>query len=76
MLVHSFSDRQTYAVCVVEQLKPYQGVLIIRINGVEIHRENVPLAYDARFGPNYDDLQSWEKIASKVIDAHHLSRIK
>lgn len=50
----------------------YKGLLTITDRGgekeVEMHRQEVGLAYGAQFGPDVDDVAAWQEIAIKVVD--------
>lgn len=47
----------------------YTGwLVVIDDNGNVLHREAVPLAYAARFGPDVDDVHTWMERTVEVID--------
>jgi len=47
---------------------PSYGILIINDNGREVVRERVRLAYDARFGPDAQDVQDWQDRFERYLD--------
>lgn len=53
----------------VNRLELYRGELTIRDGNRLIHTEKVGLMYGAQFGPDADDVATWEEIALKVVDA-------
>lgn len=55
----------------VHQTGGYYGILYIfdHQNGdALIHSEQVGLAYGARFGPDVDDVSTWQEKAIEVVD--------
>lgn len=38
-------------------------------NDIEIHTEQVGLAYGAMFGPDVEDVAQWQNLACKVVDS-------
>jgi hypothetical protein len=57
-----------YTVTVVRE-SPYRGILTITEGEQVLYRESVGLMYDAQFGPDVDDVASWQDIAVRVIDS-------
>lgn len=55
--------------------EPYRGLLVVvDDNGNVIHKEQVGLAYAARFGPDVDDVNTWMERTVEVIDNPALRR--
>lgn len=55
----------------VERARPYQGVLQVWSDAAHatlLHSAAVGLSYDARFGPDYEDVCEWERIAADFVD--------
>ena len=52
----------------VHRLAPYRGELTILDGKAIIHRQEVSLMYGALFGPDVDDVATWQEIATKVVD--------
>lgn len=47
----------------------YRGTLIVvAAGGHELMREDVGLAYGARFGPDVDDVAMWQELVTTWID--------
>jgi hypothetical protein len=46
----------------------YRGMLTVTNDGEVIHQEEVGLAYAARFGPDMDDVATWQDRVVQVID--------
>lgn len=57
-----------YTVTVIREA-PYRGILTITEGKLVLHRESVGLMYDALFGPDVDDVASWQDIAVRFIDS-------
>lgn len=57
-------------VCTVTRAGPYLGDLwIVDLHGnVVAHKEQVHLSYDAKFGPDMDDVADWQLRCMDVID--------
>ncbi len=57
--------------CEVQRTEPYKGILIIEdlVNQKLIHKEEVHISYDARFGPDMYDAQVWSVKACNVVDS-------
>jgi len=53
----------------VIRIDDHAGTLVIQDCGKVIHEESVGLSYGAIFGPDTDDVVSWQDKAVKVIDA-------
>lgn len=56
-----------YVIC-VNRTRPYRGELTISDAGQLLHREPVSLSYDARFGPDIDDIAYWQQLAVAFVD--------
>lgn len=48
--------------------KTHSGELTVTNDGTVIHREEVGLAYGAIFGPDVDDVATWQDRCIQVID--------
>ena len=46
----------------------YQGELVISDGNQKLHQQTVGLMYGAIFGPDIDDVQSWQQIAMEIVD--------
>lgn len=57
-----------YVVTVIREA-PYRGTLRISGGGKVLHWETVGLMYNALFGPDTDDVGSWQEIAERFIDS-------
>jgi hypothetical protein len=57
--------------CLVTRTRPYEAryTVTVAATGEVLHDAEVGLAYDARFGPDVDDVGHWQQIALKAIDA-------
>jgi len=47
---------------------PYRGVFTITEGEQVLYRESVGLRYNAQFGPDVDDVESWQEIAERFVD--------
>jgi hypothetical protein len=54
--------------CSVTRVDGYLGELKIVNDGVVIHHEQVGMAYGAVFGPDMDDVATWQERCIFVID--------
>jgi hypothetical protein len=61
----TLDDRYT---CTVERLGRSCGRLIIRDGEIELFAEGVMLHYEARFGPDVADVESWMGKCEEFID--------
>jgi hypothetical protein len=61
-----------YAVTVT-RLDKYCGELTIREHNRLIHRHAVGLAYGALFGPDVDDVATWQQMAIEIVDGQQIS---
>lgn len=56
--------------CTVERLDAYQGLL--KVQDTQENRtlleEHVSLAYGAQFGPDIDDVRTWEDKCVEIVD--------
>ena len=52
----------------VERVEPYKGELIIKDGDTTLTTKSVTLAYDAKFGPDVEDVQQWENMCADFID--------
>lgn len=59
---------EKYVVTVTREA-PYRGILRITEAGQVLHWETVGLAYNAQFGPDVDDVETWQQIAERFIDS-------
>jgi hypothetical protein len=66
------ADGGKYHCCVEQDEDGYNGTLIVTKvdTGEEILREAVGIAYAARFGPDVDDVVTWQALSIQAIDAH------
>lgn len=54
----------------VERLCPYNGQLVIKDGDSEILREDVTISYDAIFGPDMADIDTWENRCVELVETH------
>ena len=56
--------------CIVYRDREYRGVLQVvdEENGETVYEEQVGLAYDALFGPDVDDVYTWQETCIDVVD--------
>jgi len=47
---------------------PYHGELTISDGATVLYREPVSLSYNAQFGPDVDDVRSWQESAIAFFD--------
>jgi hypothetical protein len=52
----------------VHWLRPYRGKLTIWEGEKLIHSQKLALMYHAVFGPDVDDVATWQEIATTVVD--------
>ncbi len=52
----------------VRRTAPYQGELTITDGEQTIHRQQVGLMFDALFGPDVDDVLTFQSIAIRFVD--------
>lgn len=52
----------------VRRVSDYIGELTITEKEVIIYKCKVPLMYGAVFGPDSDDIMTWQKIVEDVVD--------
>lgn len=52
----------------VRRLAHYKGELTICDESKVLNRQEVSLMFDARFGPDIDDVRCWEFLAVKFVD--------
>lgn len=52
----------------VDRTGDYTGELAIHLDDKELLREPVGLSYGALFGPDVDDVQTWQRRAIKFVD--------
>lgn len=52
----------------VERVEPYKGELVIKENDKVLTIKAVTLTYDAKFGPDMDDIRTWEDLCINFID--------
>lgn len=55
---------------IVYRKRPYKGYLIVKDihDNQVIHRQDVTINYDAQYGPDINDIDTWQGIAMKVAD--------
>ena len=49
-------------------IAPYRGELTIADGAIVLYREPVSLSYNAQFGPDVDDVRSWQESAIAFVD--------
>ena len=49
------------------------GHLTVFFKDQSIHEQDVPLAYDAIFGPDMFDIEVWGQIACEIVDKHRVA---
>jgi len=47
----------------------YHGFLVIKDGEKELLREATHISYGARFGPDMDDVTTWQNRACEIVDA-------
>jgi hypothetical protein len=52
----------------VERVEPYKGELVIKEGDKELTHKFVTIAYDAKFGPDINDVADWERMCINFID--------
>jgi hypothetical protein len=52
----------------VHRIRPYRGEFTIIEGDLVLLRKEVGLAYDALFGPDIDDVATWEEEALRFVD--------
>lgn len=52
----------------VERVEPYKGELVIKEGDKELTHKFVTIAYDAKFGPDINDVADWEIMCINFID--------
>jgi hypothetical protein len=58
-----------YSVKVI-RLKPYVGELTVSYENKVFFKQNVNIAYNAEFGVDYYNLESWAMLAGDATQAH------
>jgi hypothetical protein len=61
---------ERYLIRIIRTPEAYQGLLQILEGEKTLHEVPVGLAYDAAFGPDIDDVETWRKMAIDFIDSH------
>lgn len=56
-----------YAIKVI-RTAPYRGELTVAAGTEILHRQPVGLTFDALFGPDWGDVQSWQAAATEFVD--------
>ena len=66
---HNTVDNETWSTD-VHRIAPYRGLLTVTevATGETVHAEEVGLSYQAIFGPDIDDVESWKGKCIDVID--------
>ena len=59
-----------YVVTVMREA-PYRPILTITEGDQILHRESVGLMYDAKLGPDVDDVERWQEIAVRFVDGRN-----
>lgn len=57
--------------CEVQRTGTRQANLLVfdsKDNDKVIHETKVPLAYDAKFGPDITDVSEWQEMCAKAVD--------
>lgn len=52
----------------VERVAPYEGELVISEGDKILTIKQVTLTYDAKFGPDINDIREWERSCINFID--------
>ena len=52
----------------VERVAPYEGELVISEDGKMLTVQQVTITYDAKFGPDINDVRDWERVCIDFID--------
>lgn len=52
----------------VERVAPYEGELVISEGDKMLTIKQVTLTYDAKFGPDINDIREWERSCINFID--------
>lgn len=60
--------------CWVERTGAYTGILMVERDGETIFRQEVGLAYQALFGPDIEDVGTWERLCIAAIDEDYAKR--
>ncbi len=54
--------------------KPYLGRLTLTRDDVIVHERDVGIMYDAPYGPDVEDIQTWQQISTDAADADYRRR--
>lgn len=56
--------------CKVLRMGPYNGALMITDNlGKVLFQKPVTMGFDARFGPDVDDVETWQEMCMEYVDS-------
>lgn len=58
---------EKYTITVV-RTNPYRATLTLSEGERILHQASVGLMYDAMFGPDVEDVESWQELATRFID--------
>lgn len=66
-------DDHTWRADVVRSEQDHEGILTVTrvADDTEILRETVDLSFNARFGPDVDDVNMWCAMAIEAVDKHN-----
>lgn len=65
--------------CEVQRLEPYKGCLLAfdsQQNDKLVYELDVPVSYNAQFGPDVVDVTSWQELIIQKIDGEDPSYVK
>jgi hypothetical protein len=55
----------------VTRVKPYEGKLVLSLDGKSLLEKDVTISYDAMVGPDVGDVDDWVRIATDFIDTEY-----
>jgi hypothetical protein len=58
----------------VSRTRPYIGRLTLRRDDAVVFERDVGIMYDAPFGPDGEDIQTWQQMSSEAADADYARR--
>jgi hypothetical protein len=58
----------------VRRTKPYLGHLTLTRDSVVVLERDVGIMYDAPFGPDVEDIQTWQQLATEAADEDYRKR--
>ncbi len=56
---------------IVERVAPYEGELVIMEDDKKLTSTSVTISYDAKFGPDLEDVRIWENFCINFIDNNY-----